>query len=61
MERLTALMPEILKQPNLAARFEDLQTMPRNPPLTGGAFVGQIQREITEWTAVARQFNISVA
>lgn len=31
VERLTALVPEILKQPILAARFEDLQTMPRNP------------------------------
>jgi tripartite-type tricarboxylate transporter receptor subunit TctC len=61
VERLTALVPEILKQPTLAARFEELQTMPRNPPLIGGAFVAQIQKEITEWTAVARQFNISVS
>ena len=61
VERLTTLVPEILKQPTLAARFEDLQTMPRNPPLTGEAFVGQVRREITEWTAVARQFNISVS
>jgi tripartite-type tricarboxylate transporter receptor subunit TctC len=60
-ERLTTLVPEILKQTTLAARFEDLQTMPRNPPLTGEAFVGQIRREIAEWTAVARQFNISVS
>ncbi len=61
VERLTALVPEILKTPLLSARFEDLQTMPRNPPPTGAAFVDIIRREIIEWTAVARQFNISVS
>ncbi len=61
VERLMTAVPEILRQPNLVARFEDLQTMPRNPLPTGDAFVGVIRREITEWTAVARQFNISVS
>ena len=61
VERLTALVPEILKQPTLAARFEDLQTMPRTPQPTGEAFVSIIRQEIAEWTAVARQFNISVS
>ncbi|MBC7432379.1 MAG: tripartite tricarboxylate transporter substrate binding protein [Rubritepida sp.] len=61
VERLTILVPEILKQSALAARFEDLQTMPRNPAPTGDAFTAIIRREIAEWTAVARQFNISVS
>ena len=61
VERLTSIVPEILKTPLLAARFEDLQTMPRNPPPTGEAFVALIRQEIAEWTAVARQFNISVS
>ena len=61
VERLTAIVPDILKQTNLSARFEDLQTMPRNPPPTGNAFVSIIRQEIAEWTAVARQFNILVS
>jgi tripartite-type tricarboxylate transporter receptor subunit TctC len=60
VERLMAVTPDILKLPNLAARFEDLQTMPRNPPLTGEAFMASMRTEITEWTAVARQFNITI-
>ena len=61
IERLTTLVPEILKQSTLATRFEDLQTMPRSPAPTGDAFTAIIRREIAEWTAVARQFNISVS
>ena len=61
VERLTTLVPEILKQSTLAVRFEDLQTMPRSPAPTGDAFTAIIRREIAEWTAVARQFNISVS
>jgi tripartite-type tricarboxylate transporter receptor subunit TctC len=60
VERVNAIMPGILARPELAARFADLQTMPRNPPPAGDAFVSIIRREITEWTAVARQFNIVV-
>jgi tripartite-type tricarboxylate transporter receptor subunit TctC len=61
VQRLTALVPEILKQPMLASRFEDLQTMPRPTPPTGDAFVSIIRQELAEWTAVARQFNITVS
>jgi tripartite-type tricarboxylate transporter receptor subunit TctC len=61
VERLTALAPTILVKPELMARFVDIQTMPRNPPPTGAAFVEIIRKEIAEWTAVARQFNISVS
>jgi tripartite-type tricarboxylate transporter receptor subunit TctC len=61
VERLTALAPTILVKPELMARFVDIQTMPRNPPPTGAAFVEIIRKEIAEWTAVARQFNITVS
>jgi tripartite-type tricarboxylate transporter receptor subunit TctC len=60
VERLTTITPAILARPELMARFTDIQTMPRNPPPTGDAFVSIIRREITEWTVVARQFNIVV-
>ncbi|WP_439595716.1 Bug family tripartite tricarboxylate transporter substrate binding protein [Falsiroseomonas sp.] len=61
VERLTSIIPPILARPELAARFVDLQTMPRNPPPAGEAFVSIIREEITEWTAVAKQFSIVVA
>jgi len=60
VERLTALVPPMLKRPELAARFTDLQTVPRETPPTGEAFVGLMREEIATWTAVARQFNIVV-
>ena len=34
-ERLTALIPQLMSRPELMARFEELQTLPRNPPPTG--------------------------
>ncbi|WP_376097282.1 Bug family tripartite tricarboxylate transporter substrate binding protein [Roseomonas sp. CCTCC AB2023176] len=61
VERLTAIVPPILARPELAARFTDLQTMPRNPPPTGEAFVAIMRQEIADWTAVARQFSIVVS
>lgn len=60
-ERLTALVPGILARPELMARFTDLQTLPRTPTPTGEAFVAEMRRQIEEWTAVARQFNIVVS
>jgi tripartite-type tricarboxylate transporter receptor subunit TctC len=61
VERLTALAPQILARPELMTRFTDIQTVPRNPPPTGAAFVQIMREEITAWTAVARQFNITVS
>jgi len=61
VERLTALTPQILARPELMTRFTDIQTVPRNPPPTGAAFVQIMREEITAWTAVARQFNITVS
>lgn len=60
VERLTAMTPAILAKPELMERFVALQTVPRNPPPTGDAFVAIIRQEIAEWTAVARQFDITV-
>ncbi len=60
VERLTALIPALLTRPELVTRFEELQTLPRNPSLYGADFTGLIQEQINDWTAVARQFNIVV-
>jgi tripartite-type tricarboxylate transporter receptor subunit TctC len=60
-ERLGAIIPEILARPELRARFEDLQTLPRNPPPMGADFVRLIEEERRDWTAVARRFNIAAA
>lgn len=61
VERLTAIVPPMLQRPELMARLTDLQTLPRDPPPTGSAFVDLIGAEIAAWTPVARQFNITVA
>lgn len=51
----------MLQRPELVARFEELQTLPRNPPPMGADFVRIIQDQVTECTAVARHFNIVAA
>ena len=61
VERLTAAVPPLLARPELAGRFVDLQTMPRTPVPTGDAFVALIREDLAAWTAVARQFNITVS
>ncbi len=61
VERLTALIPPLLARPELMTRLDDVQTLPRNPPPLGADFVRIIGEQITEWTAVARQFDISVS
>ncbi len=58
--RLSALVPQIVARPELMVRFEELQTLPRNPPPLGADFTAIINQQIGEWTAVARQFNIVV-
>ncbi len=59
-DRLAALVPQMVARPELMARFEELQTLPRNPPPMGADFAAIINQQIGEWTAVARQFNIVV-
>lgn len=60
VERLTALVPTILARPELTARFEDVQTLPRRPTLVGPAFVGMIREQLDAWRTVARSANIEV-
>jgi tripartite-type tricarboxylate transporter receptor subunit TctC len=60
LERLTALIPQLMARPELMTRFEELQTLPRTPALLGTDFTAAIQEQIGEWTAVARQYNIVV-
>ena len=59
-QRLTALIPEMLTKPDVAARLEDLQTLPRNPTLLGDDFVRLIRGQIEEWRLVARTANVEV-
>lgn len=60
-ERVSGLIPQLLAQPQLRARFEDLQTLPRDPPPLGDAFVRIMRQQIAEWTGVAKQFDISIS
>jgi tripartite-type tricarboxylate transporter receptor subunit TctC len=59
-QRLTALIPEVLAKPDVAARLEDLQTLPRNPTLLGDDFVRLVRGQIDEWRTVARAANVEV-
>ncbi|NKE45701.1 tripartite tricarboxylate transporter substrate binding protein [Roseomonas frigidaquae] len=59
--RMTALIPPLLQRPELKARFEELVTLPRNPPPLGEDFIRIMREDIAAWTAVARQFNIVVS
>ncbi len=59
-QRLAALIPEILAKPDVAARLEDLQTLPRQPQLIGDDFVKLVRSQIDEWRTVARASNVEV-
>jgi tripartite-type tricarboxylate transporter receptor subunit TctC len=59
-QRLTALMPEILAKPDVMARLEDLQTLPRKTPVLGDDFVRLIRSQIDTWTKVARRAKVEV-
>lgn len=60
-QRLTALMPEILAKPDVMARLDDLQTLPRKTPLLGDDFVKLIRSQIDTWTKVAKRARVEVA
>lgn len=60
-QRLTALMPEILAKPDVMARLEELQTLPRKTPVLGDDFVKLIRSQIDTWTQVARRAKVEVA
>lgn len=58
--RLSSLIPEILAKPDVAARLEELQTLPRQPQLIGDDFSKLVRAQIDEWRAVARASNVEV-
>lgn len=58
--RLSALIPEILAKPDIAARLEEIQTLPRKNAVLGSEFVKLINGQIETWRAVARLANVEV-
>lgn len=59
-QRLVSLIPEILAKPDIAARLEELQTLPRKSLVSGEEFVRLIRSQIDTWTRVARRANVQV-
>lgn len=59
-QKLTALMPEVLAKPDVMARLEDLQTLPRKTPVLGDDFVKLIRAQIDTWTKVAKRAKVEV-
>ena len=59
-QRLAALIPEVLARPDVAARLDDLQTLPRTPTLLGDDFVQLVRAQIDTWRTVARASNVEV-
>ena len=59
-QRLAALIPEMLARPDVAARLEDLQTLPRSPNPMGDDFVQLVKSQIDAWKSVARTSNVEV-
>jgi tripartite-type tricarboxylate transporter receptor subunit TctC len=59
-QRITALIPELLTKPDVAARLEDIQTLPRKTPVLGEDFSKLIREQISTWTAVARKAKVEV-
>lgn len=60
VQRLSALIPEILAKPDVAARLDELQTLPRRTPVLGNEFVQLINSQIDTWRAVAKAANVEV-
>jgi tripartite-type tricarboxylate transporter receptor subunit TctC len=59
-QRLAGLIPEILAKPDVAARLEELQTLPRSPNVMGEDFVKLMRGQIDSWRNVARSANVEV-
>ncbi len=59
-QRLSALIPDVLARPDVAARLEDLQTLPRTPNVMGDDFVQLVRSQIETWRAVARTSKVEV-
>lgn len=59
-QRLTALIPDVLARPDVAARLEELQTLPRRQPVLGDEFVTLVRSQIDTWRTVAKASNVEV-
>ena len=59
-QRLTALIPEILAKPDIAARLEEVQTLPRKTLVLGDEFPKLIRSQISTWTQVAKRAKVEV-
>ncbi len=60
VQRLSALIPEILSKPDVASRLDELQTLPRKTPVLGNEFTKLINEQIDTWRAVAKAANVEV-
>lgn len=60
LARLTTLIPEILAKPDIMARLEDIQTLPRKNAVVGSDFVQLINGQIDTWRSVAKLANVEV-
>jgi tripartite-type tricarboxylate transporter receptor subunit TctC len=59
-QKLTTLIPDLLAKPDVMARLEDLQTLPRTPTLLNDDFVKLVRGQIDTWRTVARASNVEV-
>ena len=59
-QRLTSLVPDILAKPDVMARLDELQTLPRKTPVLGDDFTKLIRSQIETWTKVARRAKVEV-
>jgi tripartite-type tricarboxylate transporter receptor subunit TctC len=60
VQRITALIPELLTKPDVAARLDDVQTLARKTPVLGDEFVKLIRQQIGTWSAVAKKAKVEV-
>jgi tripartite-type tricarboxylate transporter receptor subunit TctC len=60
VQRLTSLIPELLGKPDVVARLEDVQTLPRKPLVLGDDFVQLIRSQIDTWSQVAKRAKVEV-
>lgn len=59
-QKLTALIPELMAKPDVMARCEELQTLPRKTPVLGPEFVSLIRGQIDTWSKVAKRAKVEV-
>lgn len=60
VQRLTALIPQIVSRPDFVARLEAKQTLPRKTFVIRSEFVQLINSQIDTWRSVAKLANVGV-